>query len=230
MIVLWLASILAGAAWGSLSIHPPHKAAHEAESSYSAAQPTNDEEQQETIWSPTTWTPITFFTAVVATFSVILAVANLGLWGVTYCSLRHSRKTAEQQLRAYLMPKLVSVRVGNNGITIYITMKNFGQTPAAKVSSSTSITVTPEDVPEPDIRPSTYTVGPGATFDVEPARQVGEERIAAITEKRETAFFRAKFVYQDAFEEWRYTDMQGRLEQRRGEWILRATEENNGHS
>jgi hypothetical protein len=68
--------------------------------------------------------------------TAILAGSTVGLWGVTYFTLRHGRETAERQLRAYVSVKTVlffrpNIDDGDNQEwPIHLVFQNAGQTPA----------------------------------------------------------------------------------------------------
>jgi hypothetical protein len=54
------------------------------------------------VWRETLNDPTALFTFWVAFFTFVLAASTIGLWIVAICTLRHSRETAERQLRAYI--------------------------------------------------------------------------------------------------------------------------------
>jgi hypothetical protein len=79
------------------------------------------------IWSKTLDDPVALFT-------LLLVIATIFLWIAALCSLRYSRESAERQLRAYICLYGGSIRLLQVGQQAffegYVTLKNFGQTPA----------------------------------------------------------------------------------------------------
>jgi hypothetical protein len=50
-------------------------------------------------WEWTTHDPVAFYTFILALFTLVLAVSTIGLWIVTYLTLRHARDDAERQAK-----------------------------------------------------------------------------------------------------------------------------------
>src|SRR4051812_12484650 len=59
-------------------------------------------------WEWTSHDPVAFYTSAVALFTAILALSTIGLWIATNRTLRHSRETAERELRAYVVVDAIS--------------------------------------------------------------------------------------------------------------------------
>jgi hypothetical protein len=102
--------------------------------------------------------------ALVATIAIaILAVA------AAFGSNRIARESAERQLRAYVNPSATRITMSANGfITVKLTYKNSGQTPAYNFVANTLVTITPQppsssfespERPEPSQSASRGTVG-----------------------------------------------------------------------
>lgn len=77
---------------------------------------------------------------VVAIFTAVLAFATYFLWRATVRLVRGAEKTAERQLRAYVLGNGGSIRIfqandGNRGLEAHYELKNFGQTPATRFRS-----------------------------------------------------------------------------------------------
>lgn len=68
----------------------------------------------------------------IAIFTLVLVVANIGLWVVTGKTLRHSRETAQRQLRAYISHKPMGAQY--DGTNLKYAEMNFGTTPAKDVT------------------------------------------------------------------------------------------------
>jgi hypothetical protein len=64
-----------------------------------------------------------------------LAASTVGVWFTTIVTLRHNRKTAERQLRAYVLADGGRYEVIKGTPTFSVTIRNFGQTPAYKFTA-----------------------------------------------------------------------------------------------
>jgi hypothetical protein len=73
-------------------------------------------------------------TVVIAIFTITLWVSTHRMWKGSTEQLRHAEKTAEQQLRAYVMTKSFAFEDdGLSGPEIAVTVENVGETPAIRV-------------------------------------------------------------------------------------------------
>jgi hypothetical protein len=75
------------------------------------------------------------YTLALAWLTGVLAVSTVALWGVTVLTLRHSRETAERQLRAYIgisLKTAPNIQVDTDPRAVFA-YKNFGQTPAREL-------------------------------------------------------------------------------------------------
>jgi hypothetical protein len=72
------------------------------------------------------------YTLALALFTGVLAVSTIGLWTITDLTLRHSRETAERQLRAWVGPVTTNCDVFAAGhrIQAKIVIINTGKSPA----------------------------------------------------------------------------------------------------
>jgi hypothetical protein len=81
-----------------------------------------------------------FITDPVATFTGLLFLVTFGLWWATYRLVIGAKKTAEQQLRAYVFPSLADgekLFLDESGrLCAPLIIKNYGQTPAYKLRCS----------------------------------------------------------------------------------------------
>src|SRR6187431_2243000 len=69
--------------------------------------------------------------AVIAVFTIVLAFATGLLWKATRELVRGAEKTAERQLRAYVLPeKAVLTNISDAEPRYIFNAKNYGQTPA----------------------------------------------------------------------------------------------------
>jgi len=170
--------------------------------------------------------------AVIALFTIILGFATWFLWRATRDLVDGAEAATEHQLRAYVMPDGIDPRIGNNGVTITFSVRNFGRTPAANVSVWMEVGITPETVPSvPDEIPeATFSLGPNAEFEFVRARQETAALFDEIRGGKRTVFFRGRLVYVDAFGQKRWTDIGGTVVYMRGNWFAQATEENNGYT
>jgi hypothetical protein len=106
------------------------------------------------IWSKTLDDPVALFT-------LLLVIATIFLWIAALRTLKHSRESAERQLRAYICLYGGSIRLLQVGQQAffegYVTLKNFGHTPAYDHSCWIRIDVRDASQPPFDI------VGKGLT-------------------------------------------------------------------
>jgi hypothetical protein len=88
--------------------------------------------------APTDWSgrAVAIATGVLALVTASLAYFTLRLWRSTSQLVSGAEITAKRELRAYVAPILMSVRSGMMGLqpVVVITIKNFGQTPAYRLS------------------------------------------------------------------------------------------------
>jgi hypothetical protein len=87
--------------------------------------------------------------------TLLLFLATAALWGATRRLVQGAEKTAERQLRAYMCLYGGSIRLiqvgGQDFIEGYVTLKNFGQTPAYDHSCWVRIDVRPASHPPFDV-------------------------------------------------------------------------------
>jgi hypothetical protein len=170
--------------------------------------------------------------AVVAAFTVVLAISTIGLWLATNRlwsagerQLLHLGDTAERQLRAYVMPDHVMAKVMRIGHApeVEVKLRNAGQTPAYNVSNSMTYgfrVVHDNRVPEFDWGTallSKATVAPNGEFFV----LSGTEQLRAITQDGINAITNGKVVFV-VWGEVRYTDAFGNQRTTKYKYILNA--------
>ncbi len=64
----------------------------------------------------------------------LLAISTIGLWWVTWRTLTHAEQSSERQLRAYIGVSVEMPEIKDNIITVILTTKNWGQTPAYELA------------------------------------------------------------------------------------------------
>ena len=87
-----------------------------------------------------------------AGFTGILALSTIALWRATKRLVLGAEKTAERQLRAYVLvegAKMTKDPIRNDGFGVAVTVKNFGQTPAHDMTECADIWVGAFPLAEP---------------------------------------------------------------------------------
>jgi hypothetical protein len=151
-------------------------------------------------------------TGFLAIFTIVLAVATVFLWSATRELVQEARDTAERQLRAYAhtsFSKVDNLIAGNGDIVFTIGLKNYGQTPAYKLSVSLRADLLPfptRDLPAPSVESlSNLTLGPGSEHTVTVRRDaLNQEEIADLAGSR-ALYVRGIIRYVDAFKANRFT-------------------------
>jgi hypothetical protein len=139
MLLALAACLLIGfgfAVWfASQQIHAPKNEYHSTQGQNKSNSTANKGESHKSIWERTWEDPTAFFTFWIAIFTLVLAASTIGLWIATILTLSHSRKTAQMQLRAYVMLSGANVRYSDkpNERFVAVEIKNYGQTPANDV-------------------------------------------------------------------------------------------------
>jgi hypothetical protein len=172
-------------------------------------------------WRETLWVYLDLFFSTperaTATFTAVLAVSTIGLWTVTYFTLRHSRQSVERQLRAYVFVSgaaVTNVTEGDGIPEAQVVIKNFGQTPAYKVVNVTGfamdvypppksirLTVPKEEFSTPiaksDLGPT--QVETSTTDAKEKKRPLSQDEKAALAEGKLIIYVYGEIRYVDAF-------------------------------
>jgi hypothetical protein len=159
------------------------------------------------------------YTLWLAGFTGVLALSTICLWIVTALTLRHSRETAERQLRAYVFVSSAAVMnvVEGDGIPeAQVVIKNFGQTPAYGFVNITGfaaniypppkslrLTVPDDEFSKPIAR---SILGP---TQAETSTTDWQEKRRPLTQDEKTAFTQGKAVIY-VYGEIRYVDTFGR--------------------
>jgi hypothetical protein len=219
---LWVASALAGAAWGFASLattEAPKQAAAE-QGAQSTENGGGQVDPEEALWSPTSWGPITVFTFFVALFTLGLWVSTAGLWAV-------SASTSRRQLRAYLALDSAKVIEKNEALTVTLHFINAGQTPAYGFYAFSSTGVFCKDAKLPPIDPpdpgdaDRSVVGPGRVVPYTKHITTSRVHLAAIKEGSQYGFIWGELRYRDAFNQNRFLTFAYRTGRDvRGNWIL----------
>jgi hypothetical protein len=82
-----------------LTVTPFYGAPYNQAASAAADSSQNQQSYVAAFWKWTTHDPVAFYTSLLAVFTFVLAVSTIGLWIVTYLTLRHARQDAARQAR-----------------------------------------------------------------------------------------------------------------------------------
>jgi hypothetical protein len=150
----------------------------------------------------------------------LLFLATVGLWSATILLVWDARKTAERQLRAYVVIYGKGVRSKPGCFISDIEIKNVGQTPAYDVVAVVVTDILPFPLPKnfdftlvsPDTPPSIGLLGPGQRTGMSPDLTkndcVIEEWTEATTEAGHLRIYTFGTVtYRDAFSNKRHTNL-----------------------
>jgi len=158
-----------------------------------------------------------------------LTVLTLGVIGVSIWQVVESRKATRQELRAYVF--LIPSEETPEGFTVQFYVKNFGQTPAYRVTHSIHYSLQPDPLTIPINFPSSpkeysasYVLPPNDKINVNLSFNVREEHLAMIFAGSAVIYFVGEVNYTDAFGKLRITHF--RYVWRRGKELL-LTEEGN---
>lgn len=153
-------------------------------------------------------------TLFIAAFTVILAAATALLYFATRDLVRGADKTAERQLRAYVHTAestVTNISTGNGNVTFTIRIKNFGQTPAHKLSVLVAVELAPFPTDVSTLtKPSTeslknITLGPTAENTITMTRAPFSQTEIADMAARKALYVYGTIRYEDAFGESRST-------------------------
>jgi hypothetical protein len=170
--------------------------------------------------------------AVVAGFTIVLAISTIGLWLATNRlwtagerQLSHLSDTAERQLRAYVLPIRATAKVMKLGHVPEITvqLKNSGQTPAYGVTNSVSGGFQRPGDPDAVLRwerTSKATIAPNTRFYAiggkTTMRPLTQASFDGVTEGRFIFYIYGETRYMDAFGNNRATKYRYLLDDRTG--------------
>ena len=112
--------------------------------------------------------------AVIAAFTVVLAIATAYLWRATRDLVEGAERTAQKQLRAYVFAEPIFMRLevdlgkGKSTIAVRYRTKNWGQTPAYRIRNAAFIRKMPYPLPQDYVvespkwdDPKNVALGPG---------------------------------------------------------------------
>ena len=144
---------------------------------------------------------------IIAAFAVILALSTIFLWFATRDLVAGAAAASKMRLRAYLGPSemfITSVAVGERPV-VQSTIRNFGQTPAYKVTywaeckvldqSGDRFNRVPPEAGELTINPGRE----GITIRSRVAEPLTEEQMAKIRLGTAAIYFYGAIAYRDAF-------------------------------
>lgn len=158
---------------------------------------------------------IAWSTAFLALVTTALAFFTAYLWRATSRLVRGSEKTAERQLRAYVLTKFGAPMTLNSNGCLYasIITRNFGQTPAYEMTTFLEITLDkfPLDV---ELNASTRLPGTSKSI-IAPSDEVShfitypsplsQTEEAAIVSRKYAIYVYGTLLYTDAFSQKRHT-------------------------
>ena len=175
----------------------------------------------------------------------LLFLATMGLWWATWRLVRSSEKTAERQLRAYIVvsAKGIDIRGPENevSVSVQIGVKNTGQTPAHALAivSKTELLAHPIKMPfdfslelGPDASRSILGAGEYIESDSKPAKPFdgNEMMVAKEPEAGARIYTWGTVTYRDVFGHPQWTNFCSSLIFERGEAIAHASEHYNDGS
>jgi hypothetical protein len=173
---------------------------------------------KETFWERTLNDPVALYTFILAVFTVVLALSTIGLWYVTWRTFSHAEKSAERQLRAYLVVKtsfseeLAGEPRGR--ILVTVTITNSGQTPAYDVGGWIDKAfrnyIVPGALPTPtnQIMNGSSVLGPGVDRALQTIwdTPLNSDESALVKARKKAIFFYGRTEYRDAFGHRHYTN------------------------
>lgn len=163
--------------------------------------------------------------AVIAVFTIVLAFATGLLWKATRDLVRGSEKTAERQLRAYVIIGESDIRlVEKHTLQTFIHLHNFGQTPAYDVQNWVDMRIGKPDSPPFAQRlpfQQSTLIGPGGDYIIAPDRiSISLEVPDQIRTGTKVIFIWGEVLYRDAFgKRWIY-----RFFKRNSDVMMRITD------
>ena len=157
-------------------------------------------------------------TVFIALFTVILGTATGFLWKATRELVHGAEKTAERQLRAYVLVELEEVAFihnqrHRNSAAVSIQIKNFGKTPAYDLTHTAIadfVALPPMVYPFDFGRKwsSPIVLGPGATMKIIASldREMSSDEMKMWADKSKTIFAFGQISYRDTFRQKQFTD------------------------
>jgi hypothetical protein len=150
----------------------------------------------------------------VALFTGTLWWSTRRLWRVTNATLKHAEKTAERQLRAYVIVEgaIKTKNPGGKGFGVAVDTKNFGDTPAYDLFQWSKIEI--RERPLQSRLPihcaasqNRAILGPKASTISMPSftRDLTADEIEAIQRGKKAIYVHGEISYRDAFNRWQYT-------------------------
>ena len=179
----------------SISIQIQHPANQDGAAS-------KDQDQAHWYARPDWW--IAGFTAALFSATGALWVFTALLWRTTKNAVSGSEKTVRQELRAYVNVEILRTEPVKGERTIFVTIKNFGKTPARNVAPviRAGARVYPFDpndcvtFPDPQPLDSKFPLAPGAIADIRSPVTPQEIKLAT----KAVVWVVGKITYLDAFD------------------------------
>jgi len=140
--------------------------------------------------------------ALLAAFTALLFVATVLLWWATRDLVEGAKDTAESELRAYVIPTKGDVRnFGTSApLEASIRIRNAGQTPAYRITTSIDLRLGEDFTPQPvDLSPD--VLGPGSETNLlfVASRLLTPEEESKIKEGNLTIYVFGEIRYRDIF-------------------------------
>jgi hypothetical protein len=178
---------------------------------------TNDHESKnpfERLWEWTTHDPVAFYTSVLAIFTGILGASTVALWWSTRRLVRSAEDTSMRQLRAYVGVDNMLLRQVAAGEKPKMTIrtKNFGQTPAYKLTRWSTFVIAETPPTRASVQPKEWSgkmvMDPGAIILTIQERDdaLTTEEFATLSDGSKRLYWIGRIVYRDAFGRRQVTD------------------------
>ena len=153
-------------------------------------------------------------TGAIAYFTLTLRRSSDRMWKITQNILHHSERTAEHELRAYVLIQSGRIDFGEpTRPQWHLRVKNFGQTPAYAVQHWTHIWIEKHPLriklpePPPEFRMSKSVLAPGNHEDMVWSKDppIPEESMPLVGTPQGTIYIYGKIQYRDAFGKSHFT-------------------------
>lgn len=154
-------------------------------------------------WRKVIEDPVAAFTALLFFSTLGLFVSTYLLWDATRRTLKHSQKSSEQQLRAYLFARAVIPVPKTDEMECVFKIENSGQTPAYKLAVCSTSWI--DDYPdakffvELDDDDSPICVGPRDDISVFEQIECDESDVLDIVDEKRAIYLKMAASFEDAF-------------------------------
>lgn len=162
--------------------------------------------EENSFWERTACDPVAYFTLWLTGFTGLLAVSTVGLWLATQSILRDSKRTSQQELRAYVFVEgaTISEFEPNRAPYIRVQVRNSGKTPAYDLKSTLIARILPvptSEVIDIDNLTPAGALGPAGQLQIGDRVNsvLTEQDIAAITDNQLAIYAVGRIEFTDAF-------------------------------